>query len=163
MKLMDGIYLLLGTNLGEKEKNLINAINFLETHPIKVINRSSLYETAAWGKTDQPTFINQVIQIETALKPQSLLDIILSVEIKLGRIRKEHWGERLIDIDILYFNDVIINTSTLNIPHPGIPKRRFTLIPLVEIAENHIHPSYFKDQKTLLKECDDMLSVRKIN
>ncbi len=163
MKLMDGIYLLLGTNLGDKEKNLSNAINLLEKHQIKVANRSSLYETAAWGKTNQPTFINQVIQIETALTPQLLLDTILSVELKLGRIRKEHWGERLIDIDILYYHNQIIETPHLKIPHPGIPDRRFTLIPLVEIAKDYIHPKLRQNQEILLNNCEDSLAVNKIN
>ncbi len=162
MKLMDGIYLLLGTNLGDKEKNLSNAINLLGKHQIKVTNRSSLYETAAWGKTDQPTFINQVIQIETTLTPQLLLDTILSVELKLGRIRKEHWGERLIDIDILYYNFEIIKSPNLKIPHEGIPGRRFTLIPLVEIASDLIHPIHLKNQKQLLTECTDQLKVKRL-
>jgi 2-amino-4-hydroxy-6-hydroxymethyldihydropteridine diphosphokinase len=160
MKLMEGIYLLLGSNLGEKKENLINAIKLLDSYQIKVVKRSSLYETAAWGKTDQASFFNQVIQIETLLEPQLLLNTILSIEIKLGRVRKEHWGARLIDIDILYFNNIIIDTPDLKIPHPGIPSRRFTLIPLVEIAEEFIHPIYLQNQQTLLQNCADLLAVQ---
>ncbi len=163
MKLMDGIFLLLGTNLGDKEKNLTNAINLLETHKIAVVNKSSLYETAAWGKTDQATFINQVIQVQSALQPEELLETILSIENKLGRIRKEIWGERLIDIDILYFNQLIIKTVDLEIPHPGITLRRFTLIPLVEIASKFVHPIKNKNQKALLLTCEDKLEVRKLH
>ncbi|MBK6263764.1 2-amino-4-hydroxy-6-hydroxymethyldihydropteridine diphosphokinase [Marivirga sp. S37H4] len=160
---MKGIFLLLGSNLGEKKQHLDDVLLKLNNNGIELIKSSSIYETEAWGKTDQASFYNQVIQINTDLTPEGLLETILKIELQLGRVRTEKWGERLIDIDILYFNDVVIDTANLQIPHKGIPDRRFTLLPLREIAANFIHPVYKKNQKELLKECTDPLSAHKLD
>lgn len=156
---MEGIFLLLGSNIGERDKVLKQAMLALENKGIVLIKKSSVYETAAWGITDQQAFLNQVLQIETSLKPKDLLKEILDVENKLGRVRKIKWGERLIDIDILYYHDVICKDSDLEIPHPGIPNRKFTLIPLVEICPHFIHPLKAISQKELLDNCEDNLEV----
>lgn len=156
---MEGIFLLLGSNLGNRAEVLDRAIEALKTNNVQLVNRSSVYETAAWGKTDQQAFLNQVVEVKTRYNPAELLSIILNIEYELGRVREVKWGERLIDIDILYFNDLVIKDEELEIPHPGIPARRFTLIPLVEICPQFIHPIKQINQKELLDNCQDDLAV----
>jgi 2-amino-4-hydroxy-6-hydroxymethyldihydropteridine diphosphokinase len=157
-----GIFLLLGSNQGDSRGNLSRAREALQTLIGPIVTTSSLYRTAAWGKTNQPDFYNQVIQIDTALEPHTLLDKILNIEQRLGRIRKEKWGPRIIDIDILFYHDKINNTTDLILPHPGIPIRRFTLVPLDEIAPELYHPVLKKQIRTLLKECSDLSEVEKV-
>lgn len=156
---MEGIFLLLGSNLGDRVNSLMQANEALEEKGIRILKKSSVYETAAWGKTDQQAFLNQVIQVDTFLEPDELLKVILKIELELGRIRKIKWGERLIDIDILYYHKLICKNNNLEIPHPGIPDRRFTLIPLVEICPGFIHPKLKISQKKLLDNCEDNLEV----
>lgn len=156
---MEGIFLLLGSNLGDRVKILMQAVIALEERGIQLVKKSSIYETAAWGITDQQSFLNQVLQVETSLDPKKLLKEILEIELELGRVRKIKWGERLIDLDILYYNDIIYKDSDLVIPHPGIPERRFTLVPLVEICPYFIHPEKQISQKELLDNCEDNLEV----
>ena len=132
---MTGIYLGLGTNLGDRHLNLENAISLINQQVGKILKQSSIHETKAWGKTDQPDFLNLVIKIETKLVPQMLLQKCLSIENEIGRIREEKWGPRLIDIDILYYNDLIIDDENLKIPHPFINEREFVLNPLKEIID----------------------------
>jgi 2-amino-4-hydroxy-6-hydroxymethyldihydropteridine diphosphokinase len=119
-----GIFLLLGSNQGDSRGNLSRAREAIQTLIGPIVTTSSFYRTAAWGKTNQPDFYNQVIQIDTVLEPHTLLDRILNIEYRLGRIRKEKWGPRIIDIDILFYHDKINNTADLILPHPGIPIRR---------------------------------------
>ncbi len=157
-----GIYLLSGSNLGDKNANLEQAKTLIQSHIGSIERFSSVYETAAWGKTEQPSFLNQVIEISTSLSPGSLLNIALQIEQDMGRVRVEKWGERLIDLDILYYNDAVYSSSHLTIPHPGIPGRRFTLVPLVELAPGFIHPLLKKTNEVLLEECQDPLPVNKI-
>lgn len=157
---MNGIYLLLGSNMGNQMEYLKEAEKLLIKNGIKVIDESSIYETEPWGKPDQPWFLNIVLQIQTSLTPAALLNKLLEIEIELGRIRKEKWGERSIDIDILYFNDDIIKTESLTVPHPGIAERRFTLIPLVEMCAFEIHPITQQNQMEMLAECVDELDCR---
>lgn len=156
---MEGIFLLLGSNLGDRLHSLKQANNALEEKGIKILTKSSVYETAAWGKTDQQAFLNQVLKVDTSLEPKALLKVILEIELELGRIRKIKWGERLIDIDILYYHQNFIDEDNLKIPHPGIPERRFTLIPLVEICPNFQHPTLKLTQYKLLDNCKDNLEV----
>ena len=155
------IFLLLGSNLGNREEILSNVQQEISLSVGDVVNKSSIYETLAWGIEDQPSFLNQVLLVKTKLLPQDLLKVINKVERDLGRVRHQKWGERLIDIDILYYENEIINTKNLIIPHPEIANRRFTLVPLVEIAPDFIHPSIVKTQKELLSECPDRLEVKK--
>ena len=156
------IFLLLGTNLGDRRINLKNALDEIERSVGAVLMTSSIYQTAAWGKLDQPDFYNLVVETETNLKGDELLAIILGIESKLGRERKEKWGERLIDIDILLMGEHVIQTEHLVIPHPQLANRKFTLVPLAEIAPNVIHPVLQKRIEELLVECKDSLPVHKL-
>jgi 2-amino-4-hydroxy-6-hydroxymethyldihydropteridine diphosphokinase len=159
---MNKIYLLLGSNMGNSLKQLSKAILNIE-NKIGVIKRQSgLYKTAAWGKTDQPDFYNQVIIAETNLTAAQAMQTILTIEKKMGRIRTEKNAPRVIDIDILFFNKQIINESDLVIPHPAIPLRRFVLVPLNELSPNYIHPVLHKTNHELLIKCPDKLDVKKI-
>lgn len=156
---MEGIYLLLGSNIGDRKLNLLNALKKLAEVNVTVIQQSSVYQTAAWGVQEQQAFLNQVIKVETVLKPQQLLKTILTIEQELGRVRIEKWGERLIDIDILYYYDLVLNDTSLKIPHPELQNRRFTLVPLVEISPEMQHPILNCSQSQLLKKCKDKLAV----
>lgn len=158
--MIDGIYLLLGTNLGDKKSNLSKAKDAINKHVGKIIACSKTYETAAWGKTNQPAFLNEVVEVRTTFSPEEMLKLINQIERSMGRVRVEKWGERLIDIDILYYNDKIHNSEKLYIPHPGIPDRRFTLEPLVELNPTFKHPVLNKTNEELLSECSDTLEVK---
>ena len=152
--------LLLGSNLGNKEFNIERAKELISESAGKIIKVSSVYETHAWGKQDQPVFYNLAIVIETYLSPNQLLKEILEIEKKMGRIRKEKWGPRIIDIDILFFDESIINLPELKIPHPHLHQRKFALIPLAEIEPGWLHPQLEKDIDTLIAGCDDTLAVK---
>lgn len=160
---MNTAYLILGTNLGDKLHILQQALQLIEKE-IGCINKSSgLFVTAAWGKTSQPDFINQAVSVHTVLSANEVLQGILGIEKKLGRVRDhQKWMERIIDIDILFYNNSVINTPDLTVPHPYLHDRKFVLIPLLEIAPDFIHPIYNKSVNTLLKECTDTLEVNSI-
>jgi len=159
---MKGKYLLLGTNLGNRFKNLLEASGLIENQIGKIIQQSSIFETEAWGIREQPSFFNQVLEIQTSHTPEDLLFRITKIEKEMGRVRYEKWKERLIDIDILYYNDKIIQSAGLMIPHPELHKRRFTLVPLCEISPDEIHPLLKKTNLELLEETEDRLKVKKI-
>ena len=146
---MNRTYLLIGGNMGNREDTLTVARGLIASQCGTITKSSGIYETAAWGKTDQPDFLNQALEVETTLNAKQLIRRILKVEKTMGRIRKEKYGPRLIDIDILLFNDEIHHYSFLNIPHPEIQNRRFVLLPLVEIAGEAIHPILHKSMTTL--------------
>ena len=156
----NGIYLLSGSNSGDRVANLARALELVEQDAGLVKGLSQLYETAAWGIEQQPPFLNQVMEIASDLSPQALLQSLLNIERKMGRKRIQKWGERLIDLDILYYADVLVSEPNLHIPHPYIPERRFTLVPLCEIAPLLTHPVLKKSQLQLLEECPDQLEVR---
>jgi len=158
---MNKAYLLTGSNLGKREKNLATARELINLQCGAITAASSLYETAAWGNTDQPAFLNQALQIETVLTARQLMRRLLKVEKGMGRIRKEKYDPRLIDIDILLFNDEKHNYPLLKLPHPEMQHRRFALLPLAEIAPGIIHPVLKKTIKELLDECRDPLPVKK--
>ena|SRR2546428_12667162 len=158
---MSDLYLLLGGNLGNRERNLKKAIDLLEERIGKISKRSSIYETAAWGKKDQPDFLNQAICIEIHDEPENILYKVLQIETDLGRERFEHWGSRVIDIDLLIAANQVIKTQRLTLPHPQLQNRRFALVPLHEIAPNLLHPVLRKSIKDLLVECPDKLDVKK--
>ena len=159
---MNHAYLLTGGNLGNREQSLVTAIELINLNCGTIIKTSSLYETAAWGKTDQPSFLNQALELQTSLNAKQLMRCILKVEKKMGRIRKEKYGPRIIDIDILLFNNEKHNYDFLKLPHPEMQNRRFALLPLAEIARDIIHPVLNKTIKELLIECEDKLEVKKI-
>ncbi len=125
----------------------------------KIAASSALYETAAWGNTEQPPFLNQVIALDTTLDARLLLTTILSVEKSLGRIRTTQWAPRTIDIDILLYGDEVIHDPELTVPHPALPERRFALTPLTEIAPDLKHPVLQKTISELVADCKDTLSV----
>ncbi len=152
---MNRVYIQLGSNLGDREGYLKQSQVMLIDEIGLIIKKSSIYESSPWGVENQGSFLNQVLLLETDVKPFDLLDIILNIEKEMGRVRIEKWGERIIDIDILFYNDEIIETNNLCIPHPYISKRRFVLSPLDEIAKNYIHPILQKTINKLLSQCLD--------
>ena len=156
-------YLLLGSNLGNRRKYIASALSEIEAKIGSISKSSSLYQTASWGKHDQPDFLNQVIELKTSLKPQDLLSRILSIEAELGRKRLEKWGSRIIDIDILLYENHIINEPELVIPHPYLAFRKFCLMPLSEIAPELIHPVLKKNIQELLLELSDDLFVKRLS
>lgn len=156
------IYLLLGSNLGDRLENITRARHEISRHIGPIITASSLYKTAAWGKTEQPDFYNQVLELATVLTPEALLITILEIEKQVGRVREERWGPRIIDIDILFYGNLIVSTDNLRIPHPEIQNRKFTLLPLAEIAGNFIHPKIQKTIDEILQESTDALPVEKL-
>jgi 2-amino-4-hydroxy-6-hydroxymethyldihydropteridine diphosphokinase len=143
-------YIGIGSNLGNRRENCEKAISLLIKKGIKITKRSSFYETEPWGMKDQPKFINMAVEVETLLKPEELLKTLKKIEIEIGRYRGKRWGPRVIDLDILFYNDMIIKTPELEIPHPLTQEREFVLKPLSEIAPDKIHPVLNKSIKELL-------------
>jgi 2-amino-4-hydroxy-6-hydroxymethyldihydropteridine diphosphokinase len=154
---MNKAYLLIGGNMGDRLANLENAKKAILNDIGNIENTSSVYETAAWGKEDQPAFLNQALLIETNLKAEDVMNTLLQIEKNMGRIRQEHLGPRTIDLDIIFFNDQIINSENLTIPHPQMQKRNFVLTPLHEIAPDFIHPIFNRSIAQLLMDCEDSL------
>jgi 2-amino-4-hydroxy-6-hydroxymethyldihydropteridine diphosphokinase len=157
----DIAYLSLGSNIGNRKEMILKAKKELVKLKISVDKESPLYVTEPVGKTDQEKFLNQVIRIRTSLEPLKLLIFIKNIESKLGRSSNEKWGPREIDIDILFYNDIIMKSDQLVIPHPEIQNRRFILVPMKDIAPDLVHPVLKKDIKTLLSETADTSGVQK--
>ena len=148
--------------MGQREDQLSYAAKLIEERCGSIIDRSSIFETAAWGKTNQENFLNQALVLETTLNPRDLLNEILYIENLMGRDRVEKYGPRIIDIDIIFFNHQKIKENGLVIPHPEMSRRRFVLEPLNEVIPAYIHPVLFKTVNELLHQCDDTLPVKKI-
>jgi len=159
---MKGKYLILGSNIGDRISNIETAVNKIRTNVGQVVRASSIYLTEPWGHKEQATFYNQVVEIKTELDAFETLNKLLAIEESMGRVRKKKWAERIIDIDILYFDDQVISRENLSIPHPGIPDRRFVLIPLCELIPDHIHPVLNVSNADLLKATSDHLGVKKV-
>ena len=140
-----------GANLGEPVRQIMQAQDELEKSPgVKFLGASSLYRTQPMGPIAQPPFINAVFSLECGMSPKDLLALLLSVEEKMGRIRKERWGPRVIDLDLLFYGDMVISEQGLEVPHPRLHERRFVLTPLVEIAPDVVHPVLKKSASDLL-------------
>jgi 2-amino-4-hydroxy-6-hydroxymethyldihydropteridine diphosphokinase len=159
MQYMNKVFLLIGGNMGDRLQNLHQAITLLSEAVGPVIQQSAVYETAAWGKTDQPAFLNQALLLKTRLSAQELIIAALLVEEQMGRHRMEKFGPRVIDIDIMFYNEDVIDEAHLTIPHPQMQNRRFALVPLNELAPLYVHPVLNKTVEELLLECKDELPV----
>ena len=133
-------YLALGSNLGDKEANLRRALELVQQRGVEVVKTSSFICTEPYGVTDQPQFLNGVCEVRTSLEPLALLQTLLEIEQEMGRVRLRHWGERNIDLDLLLYEDVVMDTPELILPHPDMQNRDFVLLPLAEIAPELVHP-----------------------
>ena len=159
---MNNVFLLLGSNLGDRRLLLQTAVTKIAERVGPVSEQSALYETQSWGKTGEPDYLNQVVFLKTQLSANKVLNEILEIETSMGRIRDEKWGSRLIDIDILFYNNEVIKQNDLEVPHPNLHNRRFTLEPLVEIAPELVHPLLNKTMLELKKDLTDDLLVKKL-
>jgi len=155
--------ILLGSNLEDRSRLLQSAERYIQAGIGKIICSSHVYATKAWGLTEQPDFLNKVIQVETSLSPLELLERLLDIENKMGRIRDVKWGPRIIDLDLLFYDDLVYKDAELTIPHPGIPYRKFTLTPLLEILPDLIHPVFGKSIRELAEKCEDQSEVVLVN
>ena len=149
---MSTAYVALGSNLGDREENLRNALKHLEENEVRVVKVSTFIETEPYGVTDQPGFVNAVCQVETELEPLELLRLLLKIELEMGRVRIRRWGERNIDLDLLLYEDACVVSDELTLPHPDMQNRVFVLLPLAEIAGEVVHPVFQKTIKKLKEE-----------
>lgn len=159
---MHTVFILLGANLGDRLVTLQHARTLIGERIGRVTRTSAFYETAAWGLTDQPAFLNQVLAVDTPDEPELVLTNTQTIEQELGRVRHEKWGARLIDIDLLYYDQLICQTDRLTLPHPYLHVRRFTLVPLAEVAPDGIHPLLHQTNQTLLDTCTDTGEVVRV-
>lgn len=159
---MNDVYLLLGANLGNPLEQIRSACIQIADLLGEIVGMSSIYESEAWGIEDQPPFYNQALLVNTTFSALETLHICQQIEQALGRVRKEKWGARVIDIDILYFNADVIHAIPLTVPHPHLHLRRFTLEPLSEIAGEYVHPTLHLTNSELLNACTDKLAVIKL-
>ena len=158
---MNNVYLMIGGNIGDRLVNLENARKSIEQRCGNIQKQSSIFETEAWGYKDQPAFYNQALCIESALSPQDLMETLLAIEQAMGRERLIPLGPRTIDLDILYYNQTVIETPALIIPHPRLSERNFVLVPLMEIAPDFVHPILKKTNTVLYNASADVSVVHK--
>lgn len=156
-------FLVLGSNMGQRDKYLASAILFLRQNSVSIITTSAIYETEAWGGVAQNRFLNQAVQISSSHSPEELLHLCKKCEMEVGRLHYKHWADREIDIDIVFYNQSVINKKELIIPHPQTANRKFVLMPMNEIAPGFIHPVINMPISQLLNLCSDTLVVKKWN
>jgi 2-amino-4-hydroxy-6-hydroxymethyldihydropteridine diphosphokinase len=149
---MSTAYIGIGSNLGNREKNCAKALALIEGKGIKIVKPSSMIETEPWGVREQPKFMNMAVEVTTDLLPDQLLRKLKDVEAELGRTKTTRWGPRIIDLDILFYNDMVMSSPELEIPHPHMHEREFVLISLCEIAPDKIHPVLKKSVREMLNE-----------
>lgn len=161
---MSEVFLLFGSNLGDRFKIIAEAVDQTKHAIGDVIKASSVYESAPWGFDHENKFLNQVVILKTSHSPRKILHSIQNIEEKMGRVRNNSstYSGRTIDIDILFYDDLVMNEKDLKIPHPLLHERRFTLKPLVEIASTYIHPAFHKTMQQLLEECPDEQEALKV-
>jgi 2-amino-4-hydroxy-6-hydroxymethyldihydropteridine diphosphokinase len=160
MQYSNKAYLLIGGNVGDRVSALNKARALLSLRAGRISAVSAIYETAPWGIAEQDSFLNQALLLETWLTVEELMQYILHAEEELGRVRAEKYGPRVIDIDILLFNQDVFNLPTVTVPHPQLAKRRFALEPLAEIAADYHHPVLNKNISQVLADCPDSLPVQ---
>lgn len=160
---MNKAILLIGGNLGDRTGHLQQAVEQIDKLIGKVEKKSALYETAAWGHVEQPDYLNQALLVSTEMDARTLLETVLDIEHNIGRIRRQKWGARVIDIDIIFYNDDVINQPDLKVPHPQMQFRQFVLVPLREILPDWQHPVLHQSVSTLLENCTDELPAVKYN
>jgi len=162
---MNQLYLLLGGNLGDRFAIFTQARKYVEKRVGTLLLQSKYYESAPWGFTHENLFLNQVLIVSTSYCPEEVLEKVLDIEKELGRERSSsaEYSSRMIDIDLLFYNDLILDQPDLKIPHPLLHKRRFTLKPLVEVAPDFVHPVFFKTIRQLLADCEDDIDARPIS
>ncbi len=150
------LFLSLGSNLGNREENLNQAIQLIRQNISTNLSISNIYETEPWGNLNQAGFLNLILKIEnSSFVPHEILEKIQKIENELGRVRVEKWGERCIDIDIIYYDDLIIDDARLVIPHPFVQERKFVLVPLADVAPDWVHPILQKTTLQMLQDCPD--------
>lgn len=160
---MNNVVLSLGSNMGDRLSNFSTARKKIGEIPAVFLKTSAVYQTAPWGTTGQPDFLNQVVEIETSLDAHTLMEKLLTIEKTMGRERKEKWEARIIDIDILFFNDAQISSDVLTVPHRHLHERRFVLEPLNEILPQKVHPVYRKTIAYLHASLQDSDQIKKLN
>lgn len=156
---MNTIYLLLGSNKIHRIQYLLAAKHYLQLEVGEILQVSSIYETEPWGNLNQPKYLNQVLELSTSKTPFQLLHILQKIEKNLGRTNKQQNAARTIDIDILFYEGYILHAKNLQIPHPRLHLRKFTLQPLMEVNKSYIHPIFKKTIEELIKICADDLKV----
>ena len=160
---MNLVYLLTGSNLGNRVENLNKATELITVRAGNLVACSKFYQTSPWGPLEQPDFLNQAVAVDAFLEPQQLMELLLGIEEEMGRIRSEKYGPRNIDIDILFYGNKVMKTSLLQLPHPEVHSRRFALTPLAEIASEFIDPVSGKSISKLLSDCQDQGTVLQFN
>lgn len=157
----NGIFVSLGSNLGERKDNLAKAKSLMKEAGLGISQQSSIYETEPWGDKKQPSYLNQVVQIATTLEPEKLMGVLLDIEQKMGRTRstESRYQARTIDLDLLFYHQRILKTGTLTLPHPALHERNFVLVPMMEIASMFNHPSLNLPIEELYLECRDETDV----